>query len=253
MELAGPGLQPELVCLEPATPPFSVQGGRQQGNGNMSRDRPSRTQHTGLDIRLTLKAISSMRRQIATSAPEELIRQALQAYPGHYKQCRDEAGQCARDCLFGQRCPERERRCRRRDEASQRLRDCLFGRPCPEHTFYPRNRIPLRLQDVLEVVWDWVEHPYWLRSLDDVRRRQQLLADLSQAEAALGKAEKRRSGNEARDRYCYARLRARRPLAEIRAKVNATAGWEELYTNQGVSQAARRHAERHNLPWPLNV
>jgi hypothetical protein len=65
------------------------------------------------------------------------------------------------------------------------------------------------------------------------------------------KARKPRSGNEARDGYCYEQLKAGTPLKRIQEMLNARKDWEPLCTEQAVSQAARRYAERHGKPWPV--
>jgi hypothetical protein len=66
-----------------------------------------------------------------------------------------------------------------------------------------------------------------------------------------GKPRKRQSSNEARDRFCYAQLKVGTTLKEIRAAVNSRQGWEPLATDQAVSQAAKRYAQRHGKEWPI--
>jgi len=61
----------------------------------------------------------------------------------------------------------------------------------------------------------------------------------------------RTSTNEERDQYCYEQKRAGKTWREIQRVVNGTPRWEPLESEQGVSQAARRYAERHNRKWPI--
>jgi hypothetical protein len=54
-----------------------------------------------------------------------------------------------------------------------------------------------------------------------------------------------------RDKYCYEGIKKGDSLKEIMDAVNVRRQWEPLTTVQGVSQAAKRHAEKHGLKWPL--
>jgi hypothetical protein len=53
-----------------------------------------------------------------------------------------------------------------------------------------------------------------------------------------------------RDKFCYEQRVKRIPLKTIMQKVNKRKGWEPLETVQGVSQAAKRHAQAQGLTWP---
>ena len=72
----------------------------------------------------------------------------------------------------------------------------------------------------------------------------------SVATSGNGKA-KKRNPNDPRDAYIYREMKAGTTHAAIRTHVNNHEGWEPLHTEQGISQAAKRYAERHNKPWPL--
>jgi hypothetical protein len=54
-----------------------------------------------------------------------------------------------------------------------------------------------------------------------------------------------------RDKYCYERMKKGDLLKAIMDAVNERSQWDPLATVQGVSQAAKRHAENHGLKWPL--
>lgn len=74
---------------------------------------------------------------------------------------------------------------------------------------------------------------------------------LNQLKGRLAGEKKRRSTNEDRDRYCYEGIAARKTLKCIQNEINSHESWEPLHTEQGVSQAAKRHADREKLPWPV--
>lgn len=63
---------------------------------------------------------------------------------------------------------------------------------------------------------------------------------------------KRPNGNDARDKFIYDRLRKGHTLAGIRSELDGRSGWEILTSEQGISQAAKRYAGRHELPWPID-
>lgn len=56
--------------------------------------------------------------------------------------------------------------------------------------------------------------------------------------------------NDERDDFCYRNLKTKK-LCSIRAEVNANPLWEPLTTDQSVSAAAGRFAQRKRLPWPV--
>jgi hypothetical protein len=72
------------------------------------------------------------------------------------------------------------------------------------------------------------------------------------AEGGGGEARPRRSPNEERDRFCYEQKCAGMSWKGIRQAVNGRPDWEPIDTDQGLSQAAKRYAERHNKPWPIS-
>jgi hypothetical protein len=55
----------------------------------------------------------------------------------------------------------------------------------------------------------------------------------------------------ARDKYCYDRMTKGDTLAKIKEAVNRRKKWEPLYTEPGVSQAAKRYAKKHGKKWPI--
>jgi hypothetical protein len=67
------------------------------------------------------------------------------------------------------------------------------------------------------------------------------------------KQRKRRSTNEDRDCYCYQQKKAGQTWRAIQEAVNNRSEWEPIDTEQGVSQAAKRYAERHDKPWPISA
>jgi hypothetical protein len=69
---------------------------------------------------------------------------------------------------------------------------------------------------------------------------------------ATKKVQKKRNCNDPRDRFCYTSLKNGESLKWIMQEVNKRKKWESLSTEQAVSQAAKRYAERKELPWPLN-
>jgi hypothetical protein len=87
---------------------------------------------------------------------------------------------------------------------------------------------------------DWRAH---------VNQRNKLARDaVERLKQALGV----RSGNVIpRDKYIYERMKKGDSLKKIMEDVNRRRRWEPLTTTQGVSQAAKRHAEKHGLTWPL--
>lgn len=62
---------------------------------------------------------------------------------------------------------------------------------------------------------------------------------------------KKRSTNNKRDAFIYKEMKAGRNLAGIKVKVNEHKEWYLIDTDQGISQAAKRYAERTKKPWPL--
>jgi hypothetical protein len=74
-----------------------------------------------------------------------------------------------------------------------------------------------------------------------------IVTELEQQQASLRPASKMNP----RDKYCYERMKKGDLLKAIMAAVNRRKGWEPLETVQGVSQAAKRHARKHGLKWPL--
>jgi hypothetical protein len=58
--------------------------------------------------------------------------------------------------------------------------------------------------------------------------------------------------NDPRDKFIYEHMAKGKTRAWIRNRVSARKPWERLESDQGVSDAARRYAVRHNLPWPIH-
>lgn len=55
--------------------------------------------------------------------------------------------------------------------------------------------------------------------------------------------------NDARDKFCYDKMASGKTRAWIRNHLSTS--WEPLNSEQGVSAAAKRYAERRSLPWPI--
>jgi hypothetical protein len=76
-----------------------------------------------------------------------------------------------------------------------------------------------------------------------------LLAALN-PDGANRKALRKASANDPRDKFCYDSLKKRKSLKWIKDALSKRSQWEPLSTTQGISQAAKRYADRHSLPWP---
>src|SRR5262249_3143531 len=97
------------------------------------------------------------------------------------------------------------------------------------------------LSELLERIWS--PGPSWF--IDSPALADELLA------ACVESLTPKTSANDARDRFCYKALKAGRSLAWVRGQVAKRKRWEELATPQGVSQAAKRYADRNGLDWPV--
>jgi hypothetical protein len=62
---------------------------------------------------------------------------------------------------------------------------------------------------------------------------------------------KPKNHNDARDKTAYELRRKGKSLQEIKNQINAKRRWQPLESVQGVSAAAKRYAQRNNLPWPV--
>jgi hypothetical protein len=74
-----------------------------------------------------------------------------------------------------------------------------------------------------------------------------IVSEIEQRRTALGAPAK----PNPRDKYCYERMKKGDSLKKIMATVNNRRRWYPLDTIQGVSQAAKRHAQNHGLKWPV--
>jgi hypothetical protein len=86
----------------------------------------------------------------------------------------------------------------------------------------------------------------------DIAKRQ--LDALNQIASKIQPQRKRKtkSPNDDRDEYCYEQIKAqKKSLAAIRTEVNGNKDWDAIYTDQGISEAAKRYAKRKGLPWPV--
>jgi hypothetical protein len=119
----------------------------------------------------------------------------------------------------------------------------LLGEQGHLATLDPRLPVPQRAK--LSELWQLPHYVWHRRDLYD-----QLLLFVDETIELL-KPRRREAHNEARNRYCYNQLRAGKSLKDIRLNVNARQGWNPLESYQAVSQAAKRYAQRHGLPWPL--
>jgi hypothetical protein len=57
--------------------------------------------------------------------------------------------------------------------------------------------------------------------------------------------------NDRRDRFIYVKLKKGKTRAWIKNRLAERRTWEPLESEQGISAAARRYAQRHDLPWPI--
>jgi len=55
--------------------------------------------------------------------------------------------------------------------------------------------------------------------------------------------------NESRDKYCYEQMMDGKTRAWIKNHVKPA--WYSIDSEQGISEAAKRYAKRHRLPWPI--
>jgi hypothetical protein len=69
--------------------------------------------------------------------------------------------------------------------------------------------------------------------------------------ATLASISPKPSPNDPRDKFCYQMKTRKKSNAWIKLKVDERKRWEPITTEAGIPQAARRYAERKNLPWPI--
>ena len=73
----------------------------------------------------------------------------------------------------------------------------------------------------------------------------------SQTATTAGPTENLNSPNDPRDKFIYTSMSKNVGLAAIKGQISSQQAWEQLYTEQAVSMAARRYAQRKGLPWPV--
>lgn len=58
--------------------------------------------------------------------------------------------------------------------------------------------------------------------------------------------------NNVRDKFCYDQMHKGTERKTIRKRIKDKTKWNQLATDQAVTAAAKRYAERNNLPWPID-